>query len=143
MHSLHSGLFWFGLALLAWLAPVGCSGFFFSSNNGRLLLVVSVDPVSANASHFDSGQVQFIASGTFNMSPTTVNPLGGVIWTVDHPAFSGLPDMGDATISANGVARCATAFSGSVTVFATAPADPTQPVSLSNEKVGTAQLVCP
>ena len=143
MRGLHSGLFWFGLALFAWLAEPGCSGFFFSSNNGRLLLVVSVDPASANASHFDNGQVQFTASGTFNLSPTTVNRLGGVVWTVDRPAFSGLPDMGHATISPNGVAQCAMDFSGSVTVFATAPADPTQPVSLSNEKVGTAQLVCP
>src|SRR5215467_1847785 len=91
------------LALLAWLATIGCSGFFFSSNNGRLLVVVSVDPVNANASLFTNGQVQFTASGTFNVSPTKVNPLGGVVWTVDRPAFSGLPDSSHATITAEGV----------------------------------------
>src|SRR5262245_29080613 len=141
MRGLQSGLSW--LVLFAWLATIGCSGFFFSSNNGRLLVVVSVDPVSANASQFTNGQVQFTASGTFNRSPTSVNPLGSVVWTVDHPAFSGLPDSGHATITADGVAQCAMDFSSSVTVFATAAADPTQPVSLSNEKVGTAQLMCP
>jgi len=130
------------LALFAWPA-IGCSSFFLSSNNGRLLVVVSVDPVSANAAQFTNGQVQFTASGMFNISPTRVNPLGNVIWTVDRPAFSGIPDLGHATISSNGLAQCAMDFSGTVTVIATAAADPTQPVSLSNEKVGTAQMICP
>jgi sorbitol-specific phosphotransferase system component IIA len=135
---------WFPLTFLVWLAFIGCGGsFFFSSNNGRLLLFVSVNPTNVDGVHFINGQVPFTATGTFNMAPITVNSINNVIWTVDRAAFSTMPDLGHATISPDGVAQCTPGFTGSVTIFATAAADPTQPVSLSNQKVGTAQLLCP
>jgi len=130
------------LPLIPLIASCGAS-FFISSNNGRLLVAVSVDPPSADPTNLPNGQVQFTAQGTFNMSPTLVNPMPGVMWTIDQPAFSEMPDSGHAFIDANGVARCASGFIGPVKVFATAAANPNQSVSLQNQVVGTAVLTCP
>jgi hypothetical protein len=127
-----------------WLAG-GCGATFFvagSVNNGHLLVAVSVNPASADPTQFLGNQVQFIATGTFNTAPTTVNPLPDVTWTVDQPAFSTIPSLGRASITQDGIAQCTPGFIGVVTVFATASANPTIPVSVSNQKVGTAQLVC-
>lgn len=144
MPDLHFRFSWFAMALLAGLATIGCgASFFVSSNNGRLLVFVSVNPSNADAVNFADGQVPFTANGTFNLSPTTINSMSNIIWTVDHPAFGEFADLGHASITPDGVAQCTPGFFGSVTVFATAAADPTQPISLSNQKVGTAQLLCP
>jgi hypothetical protein len=130
------------LALAAVSLAAGCGGaVFVASTGGRLLVFVNVTPASADPS-LSNGQVIFTASGTFNTSPTTISPLPGVVWTVDHPAFSGV-DLGRATITQDGLAQCGVGFVGAVRVFATAAADPTLPVSLQNQKVGTATLVCP
>lgn len=136
---------WFpSAAMLALLSALGCgSSFFVASSNGQLLLFVSVDPSVADPIHFSSAQVQFTARGMFNMSPSVVSPLSDVVWTIDRPALSGMPDLGHAFIDQNGVATCAPGFAGTAQVFATAAADPSRPVSLQNSKVGTAQLVCP
>ena len=136
---------WFrSAAMLALLSALGCGGsFFVASSNGQLLIFVSVDPSVADPMHFSSAQVQFTARGMFNMSPDVVSSLSGVMWTIDHPAFSGMPDLGHAFIDQNGVATCAPGFVGTARVFATAAADPSRPVSAQNSKVGTAQLVCP
>lgn len=121
----------------------GCGGaVFVATTNGRLLAFITVTPASADPM-LTNGQVIFTASGTFNTNPTNISPLPGVIWTVDRPAFSGLPDLGRATITQDGFAQCGQGFIGAVKVFATAPADPTFPVSLQNQTVGTATLVCP
>jgi len=126
------------------LILAGCGGsFFISSNNGRLLVVVTVDPPSADPMTFPNGQVQFTAQGTFNMAPTAVNSIPGVVWTIGHPAFSMLPDSGNAFIDANGLAHCASGFIGPVKVFATAAANPNQAVSMQNQVVGTAMLTGP
>lgn len=131
------------LALAAVSLAAGCGGtVFVASTGGRLLVFVSVTPASADPS-LTNGQVIFTAGGTFNTNPTNISPLPGVIWTVDHPAFSGLPDLGRASITQDGLAQCGQGFVGSVKVFATAAADPTFPASLQNQKVGTATLVCP
>lgn len=124
------------------LALAGCSGFVLFSN-GRVLAVVIVNPTIADPINFPNGQVQFTARGTFNIAPTLVDPLPSVVWTVDRPAFSGLLDLGHAVINQNGLAQCAPGFAGRVQVIATAPANPTMPVSLSNQIVGTAQMNCP
>jgi hypothetical protein len=131
--------------MLALLSALGCgsSSFFVSSSNGQLLLFISVDPSVADPMHFSGGQVQFTARGMFNMSPSVVSPLSDVIWTIDRPAFSGMPDLGHAFIDQNGVATCAPGFAGTAQVFATAAADPMRALSAQNSKVGTAQLVCP
>ena len=131
------------LALVALCLAAGCGGtVFVASTGGRLLVFVSVTPSSADPS-LANGQVIFTAAGTFNTNPTNISPLPGVIWTVDHPAFSNVPDLGRASITQDGVAQCGIGFIGTVKVFATAPADPTLPASLQNQRVGTATLVCP
>jgi hypothetical protein len=120
-----------------------CGGtVFVASTGGRLLVFVTVTPSSADPS-LSNGQVTFTASGTFNSNPTTISPLPGVIWTVDQPAFSSLPNLGRASITSDGIAQCGVGFIGTVKVFATAPADPNFPASATNAKVGTATLVCP
>jgi hypothetical protein len=131
------------MALIFLLA--GCEGFslFVGVNNGRLLVAVSVNPTVVDPIHFPSGQVQFTASGNFNMAPMTENPMTNVMWTVDRPAFSNAPDLGHATISQTGLAQCAVGFIGTVQVFATAPANPGQPLSQSNQMAGTARMNCP
>jgi hypothetical protein len=131
-------------ALLFQWFLLGCgASVFVSVNNGRLLVVVSVNPNSVDPVNLPDGQVQFTAMGTFNTPPTTVDPMTNVTWTIDRPAFSMAPDSGNAFINANGVAHCAQGFIGMVQVFATAPANPNQPVSMNNQVVGTATLSCP
>jgi hypothetical protein len=130
--------------VLVTLALAGCgASFFISSNNGRLLVAVSVNPNGIDPVNSPNGVVQFTAAGTFSMSPTTVDPITNVLWTIDRPAFSAIPDTGHAFIDANGMARCAQGFIGMAQVFATAPANPNQPVSLQNQVVGSATLMCP
>ncbi|HEY6306639.1 MAG TPA: hypothetical protein VI488_09315 [Candidatus Angelobacter sp.] len=124
------------------LLLAGCSGFILFSN-GRALVVVTVNPSFADPLNFPNLQVQFSASGTFNAAPTPVNPLPSVIWTVDLPAFSTLPDPGHASISQTGLAQCTPGFAGVVQVIATAPANPTLPLSSSNQMSGVAQMNCP
>lgn len=124
------------------LTILGCSGFALFSN-GRLLVVVSLNPSNPNAQIFPGGFVQFTATGNFSMDPMSVTPLSGVVWTVDRPAFSGMPDTGHASIDMNGVAQCAPGFTGTVTIIATAAKDPSQPVSPTNEMSGSTVMVCP
>ncbi len=124
------------------LSLYGCSGFVFFSN-GRVLIAVTINPSIADPINFPNLQVQFSASGAFNAAPTVVNPLGGVIWTVDRSAFSTAPDPGHASINQNGVAQCTPGFTGTVQVIATAPANPSLPVSPSNSTVGLAHMNCP
>ena len=132
------------ILVLVELALAGCgASFFVSSNNGRLLVAVSVNPNSVDPVNLPNGMTQFTAVGTFNMAPTTVAPMTNVVWTIDRPAFSTKPDSGHAFIDSNGVAHCAQGFIGMAQVFATAPADPSQPVSMNNQVVGTATLSCP
>jgi hypothetical protein len=130
------------LSMFLLLFLVGCSGFILFSN-GRALVVVTVNPSFADPLNFPNLQVQFSATGTFNAAPTPVDPLPSVIWTVDLPAFSTLPDPGHAFISQTGLAQCAPGFTGVVQVFATAPADPNLPLSPSNQMAGVAQMNCP
>ena len=129
---------------LALLAALGCAGtsFFLAAGNGQLLVVVSVHPNSADAIQFPNGQVPFTAQGTFD-PPASVSSVSNVVWTIDRPAFSLLPDLGHAFIDQNGLATCARGFVGIVQVFATSPADPQMAISAQNAIVGTAHMVCP
>jgi hypothetical protein len=124
------------------LSIAGCSGFVFFSN-GRVVVAVTVSPSIADPINFPNQQIQFVASGTFTISPTLVTPLQGVIWTVDRPAFSTAPDLGHAIISQTGLAQCTPGFTGVVQIVATAPFNPSLPVSPSNQMAGVAQMNCP
>ncbi len=133
---------WFLLPAFFLLLLGGCNGFVLFSN-GRLLVVVNVDPAIADPINFPNFQVQFRATGTFSFTPTFADPLPNVVWTVDRPAFSSAPDLGHASINQHGIAQCAPGFVGTVQVIATAPADPGFPVSASNQVSGIAQMTCP
>jgi hypothetical protein len=127
------------------LFAAGCGGIsgFVLISDGRLLVSLTVTPTVADPVQFPSGQVQFTASGNFNMDPMFVNSMSNVVWTVDRGPFSMAPDLGHASISANGVAQCGVGFIGTVQVIATAPANPNQGLTQNNQVVGTAQLHCP
>lgn len=130
------------LALLVLIA-VGCSGFVFFSSNGTLLVAVTINPTVGNPINFPNNTVPFVATGSFSGATNTVK-LTNVLWTVDSPFFNnGVQNSGHASIDQNGNATCATAFTGAVQVFATVPANSSQPVSFTNNKVGSATLVCP
>ena len=131
------------ILVLLGLNVEGCSGFVVFSG-GRLLAVVSVSPTSADPLNFPNGVVPFVATGTFNSQPSPITPLPSVQWTVGAPLFGGgVPIATNATIDQNGNATCAAGFTGAVQVFANAPVDSNQPLSLNNQKVGTATLICP
>jgi hypothetical protein len=130
------------LASLVLLSLGGCSGFVLFSN-GQVLIAVTINPTLADPMNFPNLQVQFSASGLVNGSPKPVTPLGSVVWTIDRSAFSSPLPSPHASITQNGLARCTLGFTGSVQVFATAPANPSQPLSASNQMVGMAQLKCP
>lgn len=134
--------------LASWLAPLflavaGCSGFVFFSAGGTLLVVVTVNPTIGNPVNFPNSTVPFVATGSFSGATNNVT-LTNVLWTVGAPFFNGgVPNSGNAAIDQNGNATCAAGFTGSVQVFATVPANSSQPVSITNQKVGSAQLICP
>ena len=129
------------LALLILIA-VGCTAVAVFSN-GTLFVAVSVNPTFANPLGFPNNTVPFVATGFISGTSNTV-ALTNVLWTVGSPFLSGgVQNSGQATIDQNGNATCAPGFTGSVLVFATVPADSSQPVSITNNKVGSATLVCP
>ncbi len=122
----------------------GCGGSMM--NNGtmtRQLTAITVSPASATVQNGTSKQVQFSATGTYNMAPMTAMPQ--VMWTIGMP-FANAPVPAGVTISSNGMAQCTT-FTGTVTISATAPMDPMMPMSqmnmMSMNVTGTAQLTCP
>ena len=134
---------WCLMLVLLGFTVEGCSGFVVFSG-GRLLAVVSVSPSSADPLNFPNGVVSFVATGTFNSQPSPITPLPNVQWTVGAPLFGGgVPIATNATIDQNGNATCAAGFTGSVQIFANAPVDSNQPISLNNQKVGAATLICP
>jgi hypothetical protein len=122
------------LFIVSLLSILGCGG-----GTGRMLLSVAITPSSATAS---GGNVQFTATGTYNTEPKAVTPLAAQ-WTVDRPFFSLLPDSGHVIVDNNGLAHCAPGFTGVSTIFAGAPVDPSQPVTMQNFIEGIAQLTCP
>ena len=112
-------------------------------NMGRQLQAISVTPQSANAQNFANKQVQFTATGTYTMAPMSGMPQ--VLWSIGNP-FSTMPVPAGVSINQNGLAECTT-FSGTVTITATAPMDPSFPLSqmtmMTSNVSGMAQLMCP
>jgi hypothetical protein len=129
---------------------VSCGGTSMSAQ-GRQLQSITVTPATADAKNSPNGMVQFSAMGNFNMAPMTA--ATPVTWSLGMPMASN-PMMPMAstsapmtvTISTAGVAQC-NGFMGTVSVMATAPMDPSMPVSqMSNMTMnvtGMAQLTCP
>jgi hypothetical protein len=85
--------------------------------------------------------VQFVAAGHYNQDPLTVSPLS-VLWGVYLTGGQAGP-----TITQNGLAQCTPGAPGTFYILASAPADPSIPISQieSAKKVVVAQtsLTCP
>jgi hypothetical protein len=133
-----------GLAtLLAFTAVVTMSC--GSSNSNRMLQSISISPSSVTA---QNGHAQFVATGTFTASPRTVTPLL-VNWIGPALPLSASPvactPNGCPGIDSFGMATCGQTFSGTVTITASAPRDPKQPLGTQNVPMvsATATLNCP
>lgn len=135
------------------LAIIGCGGSSMT-NSPRQLQSLMVTPSAADAQNFANGQVQFMATGTFNMAPMTVMSPP-VLWSVGNPPVMSPTPMPmpmamsastGPSITANGVAQC-NGFTGIATIEATAPADPSIPISQMSAMMrtvsGQAQMTCP
>jgi hypothetical protein len=144
------------------LAMAGCGGtaMMNGTTSARELQSMTVTPSAADARNSPNGQVQFMATGMFNMAPTTVMSMP-VMWSVGNPPFMSPTPMpmsmsssmsGSAaaasgpTIDGNGLAQC-NGFVGIVTIEATAPSNPTIPLSQMNSMMsvvtGRANMTCP
>ena len=113
----------------------------------RQALSVSVSPSTATAP--TDGQVQFTATGTYNLAPTTVTPLQANWVVVQNDEQTEA-----ATINANGLAQCTSGASGAFTVGAWVVQFSKPPNAVCNvvspfgnpcgdSVLGTAQLTCP
>ena len=133
------------LSLVCILATFGCGGNtkVMGALMPRQLQSITVTPQNATAQSV-SKQVQFTATGKFNMDPMTAMPQ--VMWSVGNPFATNSMQPAGVSINANGLASCAT-FTGTVIIEATSPMDPEMPLSQMNamtSKVsGMAQLTCP
>ncbi|MFZ0770336.1 MAG: hypothetical protein WCA49_01140 [Candidatus Sulfotelmatobacter sp.] len=105
--SRHGYFFWIVLLGVAASIAVACSNI-----PERQALTVTLSPSAATAPA--DGQVQFTATGTYNLPPTTVTPLQAN-WAVVDQAGAQTTAV---TISANGLAQCTAAASGVFTVGA-------------------------
>jgi hypothetical protein len=120
-------------------------GLFACGSGGHQQLTsIAVSPATADAQTFPDGQVQFTATGTFSNSNMAAAPVN-VLWSIGNP-FSKQPIPGGVSLDSNGLAQC-TGFVGTVTIWATAPADTSMSLPQMNMTTknvsGTAQLTCP
>ena len=151
------------LIILVSLAITGCGSTMMNGSNtavsARELQSIMVAPASADAQMFPNSQVQFMATGMFNMAPMSVASMP-VMWSVGNPPFMSPTPMpmsmgmgspssmasGTPTIDGNGRAQC-NGFVGIVTIEATAPSDPSLPLSQMNSMMsvvtGRANMTCP
>jgi hypothetical protein len=131
------------LAAITFLLTASCGGnSMMTMNSTRQMQSITVSPMTADPMG-SSGMVQFSAMGNFNMAPMSANIP--VRWSLGSP-FSTQPAPMGVSISANGLAQCS-GFMGMITVEATAPKDPSMPLSQmsmnSMNVTGMAQLTCP
>ena len=80
----------------------------------RLLESVTLAPVQADAQNFPGGLVQFTATGTYTKAPSPVTPLSAT-WGACDASGNVTTQV---SISASGLAQCATGASGIYEVWA-------------------------
>lgn len=112
------------------------------TSSNRVLESISVSPQTG------SGQVQYVATGTFSAPPLTITPLP-VNWCVKlaplaSPGICGPPGNSDPGITSQGLATCGTSTLGA-TVTALAPSDPKLPLNAQGVPMvsGSSALNCP
>jgi hypothetical protein len=127
--------------LVTAVVTISCGG---GTNSDRMLESITISPAVATV---PGKQVQFVATGTFSASPTTVTPLavnwgGPVLPMLDVSACT---PNGCSGIDAQGLAICGQTWTGMVTITASAPRDPKLPLYTQNVPMvsATARLVCP
>lgn len=119
------------------LVMVSCGG------GNRMLDSISITPAKAIA---QNGKAQFVATGMFSSSPTVVTPLQ-VNWSGPPVPAADVcaPVACGGGISSNGLVSCGIGYTGTVTITASAPRDPTLPLSAQNVPMVTAKalVTCP
>lgn len=80
----------------------------------RMLQSVTLNPATADAQNFPEGLVQFTATGTYTKAPSPVTPLSANWGACD----SGGNSTSDVSVSASGLAHCATGAAGTYFVWA-------------------------
>ena len=101
--------FFFLFLTLAGAITLACG-----TSPGRLLESVALSPIQADAQDFPGGLVQFIATGTYTKPPSPVTPLSAT-WGVCDATGSFTSQV---SVSANGLAQCASGASGLYEVWA-------------------------
>lgn len=121
------------------LSMVLLASILLACGSSHSLQSVTVSPATAASS-----QAQFIATGIYNSSPTSVDITASTTWCIgsSNGVCDGNVAQG-ATVSA-GLAQCLTGFSGSVTILAGEAASMGLPDQGQQLKpYGAAQLTCP
>jgi hypothetical protein len=128
-------------ARLLSIAAAGCA----NPSPVRQLLSVSIAPGSGTAQG-SPGQIQFVATGTYNTAPFTVTPLDASWGVVSFPKSI-------ATTTQNGMATCTQGSSGTTTIEAWVLVPPyPQAICASADSAGrpgcdnvgaAVQLTCP
>ena len=99
-------------ALLAAVLCLACNPF-----QTRQLQSITVTPLSADAKDYPNGQVQFIATGHYNISPLTVAQVAAT-WGTCTQQITATKAV---AVTQSGLAQCAAGASGTYTVWANDP----------------------
>jgi len=111
MGKLRLTLLLFTLTVAAWFA-LSCGA---SSFSGLIhpLQSITVSPATADAKDYPEGQVQFTATGHYSIAPYSVTPQSAT-WGA---CYQNEPTS-EVSVTASGLARCATGAEGTYTIFA-------------------------
>ena len=120
------------------MATVSCGGN-MSMSNQRFLQSLTVSPPTADATKSPSGQVQFTATGNFNMAPMT--EAVPVQWSIGMPGSTQPAPSGVSIDPMSGMAQCS-GFIGTVTISADFTMNPDR-AGTAAQVFGSAQLTCP
>src|SRR5579862_8308846 len=104
----------YSIAGLLWLLVLSACG------SGRHLRTVSITPATADAQNSPSGQVSFVATGTFSDPPSPVTLTSkDVFWCVGSSDGSCVGNINPgATVDQTGLAQCNSGFAGTANILA-------------------------
>jgi len=110
------------------------------STNGDIPQSISLCPVTADAQNYQGGLVQFVATGTYQSSPSPAAPLAA-FWGA---CYQNAPTT-EISITNKGVASCNPGATGQFAIFASVPTqcDAITACGGACQVSGYAQLTCP
>jgi len=137
-----------------WIVSPGLVACIMLGCGSRQIQSLTVSPASADAQNYPGGKVPFVATGHYNMGPTTVTPLQANWSVLSEQVLNGVKTLlptTDVSVDTNGVAQCAAGASGTYAVGAWVETNPSGAVcqvigpfgAPCNSVLGTAQLTCP